>query len=404
MKTGAWTALLVLFFLAAVALRRDLLAVFASILAIATGASALWARFCLSNLSYRRRLGSSALNYGEETTLTLEFDNAKPLPLAWLLVRDTFPGAVRLLTDDVQENAPGEGTALVSLLSLSWYQRVSRTHLVLGSHRGRFEFGPAEISSGDLFGHQRRVQEHTHVDELLVFPRIVPVDALGLPSARPMGDWFAPRRILADPLRYSGVHRYMPGDNPRHVHWRATARTGELQVKEFDPSDTLSMILALDVQTLARTYEYLPDTLEYVIMAAGSIAMHALDEHYVVGLYANALTREAETWTRVRPGRHARQATELLSALAAIEPFRGISLERMLLLLIGELPYGASVITITSLLRPPIIEALHAVQQAGHPVLLLTAGEAMPYVPEAIPSFHLGEQNAWQELETLALA
>ncbi|MHB1317056.1 MAG: DUF58 domain-containing protein [Anaerolineae bacterium] len=404
MNSGGWTALLVLLFLAAAVLRRDLLAIFASILAIATGASALWARFCLSNLAYRRLLGSTALNYGDETTLTLEFENAKPLPLAWLLVRDTFPGEVRLLTDAVQENAPGEGTALVSLLSLSWYQRVSRTHRIVGSHRGRFEFGPAEISSGDLFGHQRRVREHAHVDELLVFPRIVPVDEIGLPSARPMGEWFAPRRILPDPLRYSGVHRYMPGDSPRHVHWRATARTGELQIKEFDPSDTLSLILAVDVQTLARTYEYLPDTLEYVIMAAGSIAMHALDEHYMVGLYANALTREAETWTRIRPGRQTRQATELLSALAAIEPFRGISLERMLLMLIGDLPYGASVITITSLLRPPILEALDSVQQSGHPVLLLTASESMPYVPETIPSFHLGEQNAWHELETLALA
>ena len=57
------------------------------------------------------------------------------------------------------------------------------------------------------------------------------------------------------------------------------------------------MTIALDVQTLPRTYEYLPDALEYVIMAAGSIAMHALDEHYMVGLYANALTREADTWT-----------------------------------------------------------------------------------------------------------
>ena len=106
MKSGGWTLLLALLFLAALALRRDMLAIFASVLAIATGTSALWARYCLSNLSYRRRLGSAALNYGEETTLTLEFENAKPLPLAWVLVRDTFPAAVRLLTDE----RPGERT------------------------------------------------------------------------------------------------------------------------------------------------------------------------------------------------------------------------------------------------------------------------------------------------------
>jgi uncharacterized protein (DUF58 family) len=404
MKSGGWTLLLFVLFLAAVILQRDLLAVFASILAIATGASALWARYCLSSLSYRRHLGSATLNYGEETTLTLEFENAKPLPLAWLLVRDTFPAAVQLLTGDVHENAPGEGTALVTLLSLSWYQRVNRTHRVLGNHRGRFEFGPAEISSGDLFGHQRRVREDARVNELLVYPRIVPVDFLGLPVARPMGEWFATRRILPDPLRYAGVHRYMPGDNPRHVHWRATARTGELQVKEFDASDTLNVTIAVDVQTLPRTYEYLPNALEYLLSAAGSIAMHALDEHHMVGLSVNGLTRDGETWTRVRPGRNERQATEVLSALAAIEPFRGTSFERMLAILMSELPYGASVIAITALMRPTIIKALDAVQQAGHPVLLLTTGETMPYVPDTIPSFHLGDLDAWQDLEAFALA
>lgn len=403
MKTGAWALLLTTFFLVALALRRDLLAIFVSILAIATAASALWARYCLSNVTYRRKLGHATLNYGEETTLTLEFENAKPLPLAWLLVRDTFPRRVDLLTDQVQENAPGEGNALVSLLSMGWYQRVNRVHRLRGSQRGRFEFGPAEISSGDLFGYERRVQEYNTTDELLVFPRIVSVEDLGLPAARPVGEWFAPRRVLEDPLRFAGVHTYHPGDNPRHVHWRATARTGQLQIKEFDPSDTLSLTIAVDVQTLPRTYEYLSDALEYVITAAASIAVHALDEHYMVGLYANALTREAETWTRVRPGRHARQATEILSALAALEPFRGISMERMLAQISAELPFGASVIAITSHPREPILEALDAMQQAGYPVLLLTAGDTMPYIPDTIPSFHLGDQDAWRELDTIAL-
>jgi uncharacterized protein (DUF58 family) len=242
------------------------------------------------------------------------------------------------------------------------------------------------------------------VDELLVYPRIVPVDELGLPAARPMGEWFTPRRILADPLRYAGVRRYLPGDNPRHVHWRATARTGQLQVKVFDASASLCLMIVVDVQTLPRNYEYLPATLEYVIMAAGSIAMHALDEHYQVGLYANALTRQAETWSHVRPSGHERQATELLSALAALEPFRGIPLERLLAMLLPDLPYGASVIAITSLLRPAAVEALDAVQQGGHPVLLLTASETMPYVPDSIPSFHLGEQGDWQGVSRIALA
>jgi len=404
MKSGAWRLLLFVFLVAAVALHRELLTVLASVLIIATAASDLWARYCLSNLTYRRRLGDHAIGFGQETALVLEFENAKPLPLAWLLVRDAFPGSVQLLTAGVEENAPGEGAALLSLLSLSWYQRVTRIHRLRGMHRGRFEFGPAQLSSGDLFGHRRRTEHCPQVDELLVYPRIVPVEEFGLPASRPMGEWFAPRRVVADPLAYAGVHKYQPGDSPRHVHWRATARTGELQIKEFDPGAAPMVTIALDVQTLPRTYEYLPDTLEYIIMVAASIAMHALDEQYQVGLYANGLTRHAETWSQVRPGRGVHQETELLSAFAALEPFRGMPFDELLVALSPEMAFGTGVIAITAHLREDILEALDSLQRSGHPVLLLTAGETMPYVPDSIPSFHLGEPYEWSQATRVALA
>jgi uncharacterized protein (DUF58 family) len=403
-KSGGWSALLIVFFLVAIALRRDLLAIFAAVLALATGASALWARYCLTNLSYRRRLGSHAINLGEETTLTLEFENAKPLPLAWVLVHDPFPTSVDLLTGPLQYHPPGEEAALVSLLSLKWYERVTRVHRIRGTRRGRYDFGPPAISSGDMFGYQRRTAEGPDTDELLVFPRLLPLEELGLPTGRPVGEWFATRRVVPDPLRFAGVRTYAPGDNPRYVHWRASARTNSLQVKEFDPSDTLTLMIAVDVQTLPRSYDYLAEALEYVISAAASIALYALDERHMVGLCANSLTRKAETWARVAPGRHVRQATELLSLLAELGPFRGTPMERMLDLLMSDLPFGASVVALTALPRAGIYEALDGLQRAGHPVLLLTTGTLPPTVPDSIPHHHLGEEDDWEAVPALELA
>lgn len=106
----------------------------------------------------------------------------------------------------------------------------------------------------------------------------------------------ARRKVVEDPLRFSTVREYNPGDNPRFIHWKATARTGSLQSKVFDPSDTLSVTLAVDVRTRARAYEYVPEYLEYVISTAASVAVHALGERYMVGLAANGLGEGA------RPG------------------------------------------------------------------------------------------------------
>ena len=140
------------------------------------------------------------------------------------------------------------------------------------------------------------------------------------------GEWLARRRVHTDPLRFAMVRDYAPGDNPRHVHWPASAHAGRLQTKQFDPSDTLALMLVVDVQTLQRTFEYVPEYLEYGITAAASIATEALAQRHMVGLCANALGAEGQGWVLVRPGRHPDQARQLLIAMAMLGPFPRVSL------------------------------------------------------------------------------
>ena len=398
-----WVVLGVLFVLNAV-LQRGALAVFVLVLALAAGSSALWARYCLSNVAYRRRLGSHQLAYGEETTLALEFINAKPLPLAWLLVRDRFPHKVDLLTGRVRSGLAQQATWLVNMVSLRWYERVTRTHRIVGIRRGVFDFGPAEISSGDVFGFRRREREDEAVTTLVVYPKIVPVSELGITPGRPMGEWLARRRVIEDPLRLAMVRDYAPGDNPRYIHWKASAHTGSLQSKVFDPSDTLSLTIAVDVQTCPHAFEYVPEYLEFVLSAAGSLAIHALGERYMVGLCANAFGREGQLWVQIRPGRHPQQASQLLEMLAAVQPFRGAPFGDMLYELPSGLPFGATVVAISAMPQEATYEALAVLEASGHPTMLLTVGEAAPDVPEGLHTYHLGGRDAWQHWEALGLA
>ncbi len=404
MKGSFWWATLAVLFLLAVVRRQAILAVFVIALALAAAASELWARYCLSNVTYRRHMAHPRIAYGEETTLSLEFTNAKPLPLAWLLVRDKFPSKVGLLASSPHEKAPPQRALLVSLLSLRWYERVTRTYRLKGEHRGHFQFGPAEVNSGDIFGFQRRQRVDSETDTLTVYPKIVPVSALGLPANRPLGEWLTHRRVSEDPLRFAMVREYAPGDNPRFIHWKTSAHVGSLQTKAFDPSATLLLIIAVDVQTLPRPYEYVPEYLEYVICAAASLAVHALNERHMVGLCANGLSRAGQTWLYVRPGRHPEQMTQILSMLAELNSFQGLPFHEMLRQLRPTLPFGASVLAITALPQDPLYETLFTLQEAGHGMLLLTVGDIKPQVPEELMFYHLGGHDAWQRLETLELA
>jgi uncharacterized protein (DUF58 family) len=398
-----------LIFLSVVALvvQNNLVFLFVILLALASGTSVLWSRYCLDAVSYQRKFGDTRIFHGEETALTIEVTNAKPLPLAWLLIRDGFPKDISLLTGELEAEEEQEQERsivhLTDMLALRWYERVRRKYLIRGDHRGMFRFGPVSLSSGDLFGFGRRSADIEGQDILLVYPRIVPVRELGLPAERPSGESKARRKVIEDPLRMATVREYMPGDSIRHIHWKNTARRDQLQTKVFDPSSSHVLALFVDLQTVHNPYGLIPEYLELIITSAASIAVHALDERYAVGVYANGGPRYANYWTIVPPGRSPAQVTHILDALAPLFGFRLIPLHQLLRRTMSALPYGSTVTVVTALATEDLFVALLTLQDAGHPIVLLTVGDTEPQVPPTFTWHHLGGRDAWHRLETLEL-
>lgn len=68
------------------------------------------------------------------------------------------------------------------------------------------------------------------------------------------------------------------------------------------------------------------------------------------------------------------------------------------------LPFGSTVVTITALATDDLFAALLSMQDAGHPVVLLTVGDEKPQVPPMFTNYHLGGRDAWRHLEALELA
>lgn len=207
---AAWWWLIGLLALVSVLWRHNLLFLMSLLLALIGGASLLWTRTCLASVSYRRRFGTTRLFYGEETDLYVEIVNAKPLPLAWLSADDEFPADVELLTGQLGYSYRPRRRRLVNLLSLRWYERVTRRYRLRGSQRGAWQFGPVELVSGDLFGFNTRQTILPETQLLLVYPRLVPLTALGLPAHHPFGDFKTVRRIIDDPIQLRGPGNMRP--------------------------------------------------------------------------------------------------------------------------------------------------------------------------------------------------
>jgi uncharacterized protein (DUF58 family) len=425
-----WTFLAALFGLS-VLLRHRGLFFFSALLALASGASVLWYRYCLHGVSYRRKFKAQHIFSGEETELRIEVTNAKPLPLPWLMIRDGFPRNVALLTgtllsppgavDEAAQlggasalngTSPRNEAPLISLtdmLSLRWYERVQRVYRIQVQKRGVYAFGPVDVTSGDIFGFGEKGARFEGLDHLVAYPKVFSIEQLGLPpdlipAEKPGGEFKALRRIIQDPLRMAAVREYVPGDSIRHIHWKSTAKLDQLQTKVFDPSASPVVTLFADVQTVSNPYGFIAEHLELIISATASVAIYALDKRQAVGLMVNGGPSGSAYWTSVPAGRSAGQGARILESLAPLSGFRLQPLYQILRRSMPLLPYGSTVVVVTARPIEEVLVSLLRVKDAGHPVVLLTVGDEEPEVPVLFDTYYLGGRDAWLRLEALELA
>jgi uncharacterized protein (DUF58 family) len=322
-------------------------------------------------------------------------------------------------------------------LALWAYQRVRRRYTVHAVERGAYRLGAMKLRTTDPFGILQREVVQDQQALLLVHPLIAPLERFGLPPNAPFGERQAPRRLLEDPLRVAGTRAYMPGDEPRRIHWKATARTGALQSKVYDPATRHTLILLLDVRTLSRVLmSYDPALVELAMSAAASVAAWAYEHRYAVGLYANGplnapeldvplpvdhgqLTEEERVQRaialqagglrlRIPPSARPEQLTRILDGLARLQPYYGLPMERVIAAEQHGVPFGASIVHIgtQALVDVPLIVALRQLKQRGHAVTLLLTKSGSADAPDAdhslqlagLPTFTVGGRELWEEL------
>ncbi|OQA47103.1 MAG: hypothetical protein BWY52_00346 [Chloroflexi bacterium ADurb.Bin325] len=396
--TRSLNALAIVAGVGAVLLRNPLLALLALLLGLLAGITALWDRYALTNVTYQRQLSTTRLFVGEQADLVIEITNAKPLPLSWLKAEDEFPTQIDMARGRLFRTFRSDRQLLTNLLALRLYERVRKHYHLTAIKRGVLAFGPVLLRSGDLFGFRQQQRVDEQVDEMVVYPRVVPVSELALPASYPFGDLPTRRRLTDDPLRITGTRPYVPGDNPRFLHWKATARRGELQSKTFDPGASSRTAIFLDIQTVRGAPGMVEDYLEYAISTAASLARLLLDRREAVGLYANGWQRRTAQGVRLPPSRRPEQWEFILDALARLIDSPAGPLEQYLRGELPSLPYGASVIAITAVPAEPIYAALLDVRRGGHAVTLLTIGDERPAdVPDGIPFVWLGGHDAYAQ-------
>ncbi len=402
MYSRGWLLLASLLVVVGIAAAQAVVLLLGLLLLLAAGASYLWDRYCLSRIEYRRFVTPRRAFYGETVTVTLEVTNRKPLPLAWLEVIDELPQELVPIRGRILPSIRQRRIHLVNLFSVRWYERIRRHVPMRCTARGYFRLGPVRVRSGDIFGLTVRGQDLDQVDHLLVYPKVVSLAALGLPALHPLGD-VPMRRLLEDPSRVIGTREYIAGDALRRIHWKATARTGGLQAKQYEATTSPRIAIFLNLDTLGPYAEYrgfVRPTLELNILVAAAVANWAIGEDYLVGLFANGYLSQGLRWVRVAPAPgHAHLAT-MLEALAKIFPTPVIPIGDLMQLEARTLPWGTTAIVISAVSDEPLVAGISQLLRAGHAVVAILVGETAD-LPLPVPQYRVHSEIGWQALDGL---
>jgi uncharacterized protein (DUF58 family) len=160
--------------------------------------------------------------------------------------------------------------------------------------RGRYAFESASAVIEDGLGLQRVEVPLQSSGAILVYPRLVELDRLFSESGSHAQD--GRRLLLRRPSGFDlhSVREYTESDSLRAVHWRSTAKRGELMVKELEdaPRDEVAVLLDADARSVAG--EPPDSSFDAQVRAAGSILLaHARRNRRSV-LIVNSAARDVQ--------------------------------------------------------------------------------------------------------------
>ncbi|MEV5487152.1 DUF58 domain-containing protein [Streptomyces bobili] len=222
-----------------------------------------------------RRLSPARVPAGSEARVHLRMDNVSRLPTGLLMLQDRVPYVLGPRPRFVLDRVEASGRREVS-------------YRVRSDLRGRYPLGPLQLRLNDPFGMCELTRSFSTYDTLTVIPRVEALPSVRLGGeAKGYGD--GRQRSLALAGEDDAIPRgYRYGDDLRRVHWRSTARYGELMVRREEQPQRSRCTVLLDTRGLAYRGAGPDSAFEWAVSGAASVLVHMLERGFSVRLLTDA--------------------------------------------------------------------------------------------------------------------
>jgi uncharacterized protein (DUF58 family) len=314
-------------------------------LVLAPLAARFWVRASAGPLRLVRRAGRAALFEGDDVWVRLEARPQARVPPPSLRLRERL---ARLGAHETR---------------LRRNRDVYRgTYVLERVPRGRYLVEEVVATVEDPFGLARTELELDRAGSLVVYPRLVELDALFSETGAHAQD--GRRMLLRRPSGFDlhSVREYERGESLRKVHWRSTARRGQLMVKDLEdaPRDEIAVVLDADASAVAGA------SFDVQVRAAGSV----LRTHAAHGRRA-VLALNAARPSSVRVSSLEGDWTAAMGALAAVEPDGERPVVELLGRESGPAARALEIVVVTARLAPALATKLVQRALTSHGVSLV---------------------------------
>ncbi|WP_245570327.1 DUF58 domain-containing protein [Microbacterium luticocti] len=283
----------------------------------------------------------------------------------------------------------GAGRGVFAVARLAPGESVEELFAIPTSRRGVLPVGPVSVVRGDPLGLFERVHRRDDPVDLYVHPRTVAFDGQTLGFLRDL-EGLPATDLSPDDVSFHALREYQPGDDLRHVHWRSTARTGALMVRQYEETRRSHFVIGLS----GAAGDYRTDAeFELAISVAGSIGLRALRDSRRVDVHVPGRTLPSGTGKRFLDAlaalEHTRPRDGRLEALAG-QVAAAVALASIVVLVCGStvdasrlrlacsrLPYGARVLAVRA--EPGAAPAMRRIGEAS----VVTVG-ALDELPAAL--------------------
>ncbi|MQA27792.1 MAG: DUF58 domain-containing protein [Micromonosporaceae bacterium] len=250
-------------------LRVAVLLVAVPLLAVIAVAGSRYRLTCSRVLQPRR------VPMGSAARVVLRLQNTTGFPTGTLLLEDRLPYAL------------GSRPRLV-LERLGARHSSSVAYAVRAESRGRYEIGPLRVRLTDPFGLCELVRSFPAVSQLTVIPQVHPLPAIRIAGEYAGAGESRTRSVAVHGEDDAATREYRHGDDLRRVHWRSTARVGELMVRREEQPWESRATVVLDPRLTAHRGEGPASSFEWAVSAVASIAVHLRHGGYKLRLVTDA--------------------------------------------------------------------------------------------------------------------